>query len=100
MIFKKMHSNFDTKKINSIVPRQQRGKIVVYILQVFECKEHVARLCDNSSCRSPASLLSITGLSGVTYFRAIRGPECLKHYEDVITCSVQGTLEILSDIQS
>lgn len=62
------------------------------------CKDYVDRFVDYSSDWSWVSLLSIAGaVGGFTCCRVLVELECVKHYEDVITCSVQGTLEIFSD---
>lgn len=54
--------------------------------EVFMCKEDADRFCGP---------LSITGVVvGVTDSVATAEQECVKHYEYVITCSVQGTLGI------
>ena len=41
---------------------------------------------------------ALLGWWGVTYSRAAAGLQCVKHYEDVITWSAEGTLEIFDDI--
>lgn len=70
-----------------------------YHVQMHVCvKIMFSGFVDHHSDWSLVSLLSITAERGVTYSRAIPGLECVKHYEDVIAQSVQGTPEIFSDI--